>query len=203
MDDELTTAQWDTADAIARTLVREGVKVNELQKAIAYLRTYSASEGAKFFTYLQVLAKEGQRVGHSKKTQEYYETLNRTCRQYLQGMSEDVPTMLRLLGWSARLLRYYSEGVPTGAIPEPMVRSAREAEIQAITAESEFAVGQVWDAISLTIKGNKVTYQIQEVIKLTQKEPKLVGHLSEGQSLRVEIMEMHEDGRIKKVRKIE
>ncbi len=200
MSDELTTVQWDLADAIARTLVREGVKVNELQKAIAYLRTYSATEGAKFFTYLQVLAKEGQRVGHSKQTQGYYETLNRTCRHYLQGM--DVQTMLLLLGWAARLLRYYSEGGFVREIAEPIVRSQREAEISAIVAAVQFAIGQKIDAIVVAIRGNKVTYQIQEKIRLTQKEPKNAAVLLEEQMVQVEIMELQEDGRIKKVRLI-
>ncbi len=52
--DELTSEQWDSAYKIAEMLNREGVKVNELQKSIAYLRSYGTDDGAKFFTYLQV-----------------------------------------------------------------------------------------------------------------------------------------------------
>ena len=199
---DLTPVQWDVADAIARTLVREGLKVNELQKSLAYLRTYCDREGAgtKFFDYLQVLSREGRRVGHSQETQRYYATLNQTCRQYLQGSVEDGRTMLLVLGWAARLVRYYSEGVLTGEITVPIVRSEREIAVQSIAAEAQFAVGQVLLVKVAGVKGNKVTYEIEGGLRLTQKEPKKAEVLSEGQEVRVEVVEMYEDGRIKKVR---
>ncbi len=39
--ENLTEIQWQIAHAIAQTLVKENTDVNELGKAIAYLRAYS------------------------------------------------------------------------------------------------------------------------------------------------------------------
>jgi len=202
---ELTPAQWTIADAIARTLVRDNVKVNELQKAIAYLRMYGDREkaGIEFFNYLQILAREGKQVGHSQQTQRYYDTIKTTCRQYLHPYSEDIPTLLHILGWASRLVRYYADGVPTGEIAVPTVLSEREAEIQAAIATAEAALGDEVAAIVRVIKGNQVTYEIPATAqKLKQKEPKKAASLIENQEVEVEIMELYEDGRIKRVKLI-
>lgn len=97
---ELTEAQWQIADAIARTLVLANTDVNELRKAISYLRTYAnqGQGGAKFFAYLKTLVCNGNRIGHSKRTTEYYERIEATCSQYLAGYKDDATTMLNLLG---------------------------------------------------------------------------------------------------------
>jgi ABC-type uncharacterized transport system ATPase subunit len=50
------------------------------------------------------------------------------------------------------------------------------------------------------VKGNKVTYEILGTIRLTEKEPKKAQSLSEGQTIKVEILDLKEDGSIKKVK---
>lgn len=195
MSDELTTAQWKVADEIAQALVRDRVKVNELQKAIAYLRTYGVGEGTKFFTYLQVLAKEGRRVGHSQQTQAYYESLNRACRQHLQGLSGDVPRMLLVLGWAARLLRYYSEGVLAGEQVEPAIGVE-----QAAIAVEQFSIGQILEATIERKNGVKVTYRLSNGQKLSNSEHKRHQDLQVGLSVKVEVIDLKENGMVNKIK---
>jgi hypothetical protein len=131
--DELTDAQWQIADAIARQLVIEGTDVNELRKAATYLRDRQDEPGAgkKFFDYLKTLVRHGNAIGHSKRTLGYYQSLDATCSQYLGSYQDDSERMLYILSWAARLVQYYDKGVPTGEIKQPTVMSEREAEIQA------------------------------------------------------------------------
>jgi len=202
--DELTAAQWQVADAIARRLVLDGTDVNELRKAIAYLRANLERDkaGKQFFDYLKLLVRHGDTIGHSKRTVGYYRSLDAICSQYLDGYQDDAPTMLLMLSWAARLVRYYDKGVPTGEIEQPTVTSERVAEIQAVTQAQTFEVGQELNATVIAIKGNRVTYEILGTIRLTQKEPKLADKLTEGQEATVRIEALKEDGSIKRVKGI-
>ncbi|MEL6454882.1 MAG: hypothetical protein AAFQ40_09225 [Cyanobacteria bacterium J06623_5] len=206
--DILTDQQWQIADAIARELVLGDMDVNELRKAIAYLRTISTKEtaGKRFFDYLKTLVRQGNTIGHSKRTLGYYRTLDEVCTKYLSDYQDDAPRMLVFLGWAARLIKYYKEGVPTGEkLTVPAVQSKREAELQAVVADNTFEVGQVLEATITAIRGNKVTYEILGTIRLTEKEPKLLkkSNPSEGHSQEVEIIGLREDGSIRKVRAVQ
>lgn len=199
---DLTSTQWQVADAIARQLVFDDADTNELRKCISYLRTYSDREdaGKTFFAYLHTLARQGNRIGHSKKTQGYLESIAQTCQTYLTDYQDDVPTMLQVLGWAARLMQYYKEAGPIGELPQPEIQSEREAEIQAVSASHDFQIGQKLKATVAGIKGNKVTYEILGAIKLTSKEPKKAKILTEGQTTMVEVVALKEDGSLKNVR---
>ena len=203
-EETLTDAQWQVADAIARQLVIDGTDLNELRKAIAYLRENVSREaaGKKFFDYLKTLVRHGNSIGHSKRTVEYYRNLDAICSQYLTSYQDDAPKMLFLLGWAARLMQYYDKGVPTSEVDVPEIKSEREAELQAVIAANQFEIGQTLEATITAIKGNKVTYEMLGTIKLTQKEPKLTkaGALAEGQTVGVEVVTMKDDGSIKKVK---
>ena len=200
--DSLTENQWTTAHAIAKTLVLEDADVNELRKAISYLRNYVSpnQSGRKFFDYLKTLTKNGRSIGHSRKTSKYYETIETTCTEYLKAYEDDAIVMLQILGWVARLMQYYKNSGPIGEISPPVIESARQAEIAEVVASQAFKIGQILDATVTAIKGNKVTYEILGTIKLTEKEPKKASSLSEGQNLRVEIVDLKEDGSLKKVK---
>ena len=201
---ELTSPQWQIADAIARQMVLDGADVNELRKAMAYLREMVDRDGAgkKFFDYLKTLVRHGNTIGHSKRTVEYYRSLDAICSQYLSDYQDDAPRMLFLLGWATRLVKYYKEGVPTGELKIPEIKSEREAELLAVTQANKFEVGQKLQALIANIKGSKVTYELLEVIRLTVKEPKKARTLEEGQSIEVEITQLREDGSLKKVKAI-
>lgn len=180
---DLTATQWQVADAIARQLVLDDADANELRKTIAYLRAYSDREdaGKKFFNYLNTLARNGNRIGHSKKTQGYLESIAQTCQQYLETYKSDVPVMLQILGWAARLMQYYKEAGPIGEVLQPAsIQSERETQIQTVSAGQRFHLGQKLEALVVGIKGNKVTYEILGVIRLTEKEPKKATSLTEG-----------------------
>jgi len=211
--ESLTEAQWQITHAIALTLVKDNTDVNELGKAIAYLRAYvnQPDAGAKFFKYLKTLVNNGRQIGHSGRTTDYYRSIERACNQYLH--QQNAHTILQILGWAARLMRYYKDAspiedftLPSTPLPtrrgEPQAErsSERQAEIAVATGTHDFTIGQILEATVTAIKGNKVTYEILGTIKLTEKEPKKAQFLSEGQTVKVEILDLKEDGSIKKVK---
>lgn len=201
----LTDGQWEIAHAIAQTLVQEDTDVNEVGKILAYLRTIIDKSDAtsRFLTYLKTLVKDGKQIGHSGKTLGYYRNIEITCSQYFKNNS-DPHTILQILGWVSRLMRYYKDaGVPVGEIKVPgasVVESARQSEIAKVTESQEFKEGDVIEAKVTKISGNKVSYEILGVIKLTEKEPKKAALLQEGQTVKVKIAALKEDGSIKSIK---
>jgi antitoxin YefM len=67
---------------------------------------------------------------------------------------------------------------------------------------SDFAVGEILEAKVTGIKGNKVTYEILGNVKITKNEPKKARYLSEGQTVKVKIVDIGEDGTINKVKRV-
>lgn len=210
----MTEADWEVAHTIAQTLVQQEMDVNELGKAIAYLRfaiqQNPKNAGTQFFNYLKTLVKQGKSIGHSGKTPEYYRNLDKACRSHLQPYQAKPLILLHVLGWTARLIRYYKEG---GVIGEPLTtpqtapaattqgqESQRQAEIRAIAQNQNFQVGQQVEATVKNIKGKEVTYELPGGIKLTVKEPKKYSELSVEQTVQVEILELRENGTPKKVK---
>jgi hypothetical protein len=179
--EELTEAQWQIADAIARQLVIEGTDVNELRKAISYLRDHQdeSDAGKKFFDYLKTLSRHGNAIGHSKRTLGYCQSLDAVCSQFLESYQGNAPRMLHILSWAARLVQYYGKGVKQ---------------------ENTFTVGRELESTITAVKGNNVTYELLGKVKLTQKEHKKANEMSEGQKVRVEILQLRDDGLPKKVK---
>ncbi|MBD2429973.1 MULTISPECIES: hypothetical protein [Fischerella] len=203
--ESLTDAEWDIAHAIAQTLVKADTDVNELGKAIAYLRTIVKEPDAtsRFFKYLKTLVSNGKQISHSNRTIDYYRSIEKTCSDYLKTIT-DAQKILQILGWVSRLMRYYKDaGVPIGEIaistPSP-VESARQVEIAKVMKSQDFQVEQILEAKVTKISGNKVTYEILGTIKLTEREPKKAGVLQEGQTVKVKIVSLKEDGSIKSVK---
>jgi hypothetical protein len=200
--ESLTENQWEIAHAIAQTLVKEQTDVNELGKAIAYLRNAvnqdQADANSRFFKYLKTLVGNGRQIGHSGKTTDYYRSIDKACSDCLKGFQGDASTLLQILGWASRLMRYYKEAGPIGEVVTPVVESARQVEIAKAIGSHEFAVGQIVEAKVTAVKGNKVTYEILGTIRLTEKEPKKAQSFSEGQTVKVEILDLKEDGSLRK-----
>ncbi|PZV22058.1 MAG: hypothetical protein DCF21_01065 [Leptolyngbya sp.] len=199
---DLTSTQWQVADAIARQLVLDQTDLNEFRKTISYLRAYGdrPDAGKKYFDYLNALTRNGDRIGHSKKTHGYLESITAICQKYLENYKDDADTMLQILGWAARLMQYYKVAGPIGEIPEPTIQSEREAEIQAVVTSQEFYEGQTLEAVITGIKGNKVTYEMLGTLRLTSREPKHAKDLSEGQIVTVEVTALKPDGSPKNVK---
>lgn len=113
----LNEVQWKKVDEIALFLAEEQRRldkdsdgiVTELKKTITYLYTNQdqSNGGAKFFTYLKTLVRHGKQVGHSGKTTDYYRCIENACSEYLKDYQDDAMIMLHILGWVARLVRYY------------------------------------------------------------------------------------------------
>lgn len=202
--ESLTEKQWEIAHAIAQYLVKDQTDVNEFGKAIGYLRNAvnqdRADANSRFFKYLKTLVGNGRQIGHSGKTTDYYRSIDKACSDYLKGFQGDARTLLQILGWAYRLMRYYKEAGPIGEVVVPVLESARQVEIARVTASHQFAIGQIIEAKVTTIKGNKVTYEILATIRLTEKEPKKAQSLSEGQMVQVEVLDIKEDGSLRKVK---
>ena len=202
--ESLSENQWQIAHAIAQTLVKEQTDVNELGKAIAYLRNAvnqnRADANSRFFKYLKTLVGNGRQIGHSGKTTDYYRSIDKACSDCLKGFQGDASTLLQILGWASRLMRYYKEAGPIGEVVTPVVESARQVEIAKAIGSHEFAVGQIVEAKVTAVKGNKVTYEILGTIRLTEKEPKKAQSFSENQVVKVEVLDLKEDGSLRKVK---
>ncbi|WP_315791738.1 hypothetical protein [Fischerella sp. JS2] len=202
--ESLTDVEWDIAHAIAQTLVKADTDVNELGKAIAYLRTIVKKLDAtsRFFKYLKTLVSNAKQISHSNRTIDYYRSIEKTCSNYLKTIT-DAQKILQILGWVSRLMRYYKDaGVPIGeiAISTPSLESARQVEIAKLVKSQDFQVEQILEAKVTKINGNKVTYEILGTIKLTEKEPKKVSVLQKGQTVKVKIVSLKEDSSIKSVK---
>ncbi len=202
--ESLTEREWEIAHAIAQTLVKDETDVNEFGKAIAYLRNAvnqnQTDANSLFFKYLKTLVGNGRQIGHSGKTTDYYRSIDKACSDCLKGFQGDSSTLLQILGWASRLMRYYKEAGPIGEVVAPVLESARQVEIAKAIGSHEFAIGQIIEAKVTAVKGNKVTYEILGTIRLTEKEPKKAQSLSEGQTVKVEILDIKEDGSLRKVK---
>ncbi len=207
---DLTSTQWQVADVIARQLVLDDADTNELRKTIAYLRAYSEREdaGKKFFDYLNTLARNGNRIGHSKKTQGYLESISETCQQYLGNYKDDVPVMLQVLGWVARLMQYYKEAGPIGELNIVSIgdipseaQKIREEKINKLVESENLEVGKQIDAIILgkNQRGSEVTYEISG-ISFKEKEKKSFDSIPDNGPVIVEIKSLKDNGSINHVK---
>jgi hypothetical protein len=204
--ESLTETESQLAHNLAITLVQENTDVNELGKAIAYLRSIinQPDAGTRFLKYLKTLVTNGRQIGHSGRTTDYYRSMERACSRYLQNYQNNAHSMLKILGWAMRLMRYYKvspvEEMTVTEIPQQEQLSERQAEIAKVLESHKFDVDQILDATVLSVKGNKVTYEILGTIKITEKEPKKAASLSEGQVVKVKIVAQKDDGSIKSVK---
>ncbi|NJN89607.1 MAG: hypothetical protein HC878_04020 [Leptolyngbyaceae cyanobacterium SL_5_14] len=205
--DGLTDAQWDIAHAIAQSLVKDSTDVNEFGKAIAYLRSilHESDAGDRFFKYLKTLVTHGRQVSHSGRTLDYYRSIEKACSP-LKSHNYNAQTLIHILSWSSRLVRYYKVS-PIGEQTESSsskatistAESERQREIKVAVKAQSIEVGQILEATVTTIKGSKVTYEIFGTIRLTQKEPKNAELFTINQSVRVKVVEIKDDGSIKKI----
>jgi hypothetical protein len=202
---ELNESQWQTAHIMARLLVQKEMDKNELKKATAYLRAYvdAVDGGERFFKYLQNLVHGGDKIGHSKRTSDYYRSLDEVCVKYLKPVQSTPRSMLDILGWVGRLMHYYS-GKPIAELMDAPIEvtamSSRQAELAQAAQSMDWSIGMVVTADITNIDGNKVTYTLPGQIKLSQKEPKRCKELLIGGVIQVEIMELRDIGLPRKVK---
>jgi hypothetical protein len=209
MTADLSERQWQLAHIVAQQLVLEDADANELGKAKAYLRAIAdqSDGGQRFFRYLQTLAKQGDRIGHSKKTKNYFTSMSAVCEEHLQDGTNKPESLQIIIGWAFRLMRYYKDGVPPDSLKqmaqelaETEVLSERQAEIAQVMESVDIQVGTILDAEIINIKRVDVTYQFLGAISKTNKEHRKVNQLSIGQKVKVMVTELKDDGTIKKVK---
>lgn len=110
--------EWQIAETIARELVNRETDVNELQKIITYTRIQTAvcdeKVGEKFFALLDTMVRDGRFLVRSGRTLDYYRSLQSVCREHLRdyrkAAGEEGRKLVEVLGWTARLMRYYNTG---------------------------------------------------------------------------------------------
>lgn len=110
-----------------------------------------------------------------------------------------LPTPLQVAGIkdNRRLHNQVSSGVKK---KDNVIKSERQVEVTTVVQSQKFTVEQILEATVTSINGNKVTYQMLEVLKLTEKEPKKAAFLQVGQVVRVKITVLKEDGNVKSVK---
>ena len=212
--ERLTNAQWQAAHAIARDLVTAEADVNELGKASAYLRSAinrdAATAGTQFFKFLAALVRSGNQIGHSGRTIGYYRALDKACNTHLRGEASDSQSLLQILGWAARLMRYYKV-TPIGEIveiefqePEMTAVTERQTAIEELKSTQAFEEGQIIEAQveKKQPKGSKVTYLIGGV-PFTEKEPKTFNQIPESGTVKVQVKSLKEDGSINHIKFVE
>ncbi|MBE9077432.1 hypothetical protein IQ241_09000 [Romeria aff. gracilis LEGE 07310] len=204
---DLTPTQWQIADAIARKIVIERVDINEFKKAIAYLLAYKDREdaGKKFFDYLEKLAANGDSISHSNRTKDYLESIENICKDYLEdkGYSEKVPIMLKILGWSARLVKYYegfpkdklkavnAKDIPSEAKQERQEKMKRLIESKNLKIGSELRV----NVLKKTKKKSQVAYEVDGIL-FKEGEHKKFKNIPETGSVIVIINDMNAEEEI-------
>lgn len=209
--EQLTPAQWQVAHAIARDLVASETDVNELGKAIAYLRSAinrdASSAGTQFFKFLKTLVGNGNQIGYGGRTINYYRNIDKACNAHLKGEEAYAQGMLQILGWTARLIRYYKV-TPIGEIleieteqQEIIAVTERQAAVEKLKATQVFEEGQIIEAQidKKHSKGNKVTYLIAGV-SFTEKEPKTFDSIPESGTVKVQIKSLKKDGSINHIK---
>lgn len=110
------------ADTVARELHGK-TDVNELAKCVGFLR--DNPDGPLFFEYLDTVIAEGRAVVRSGRTLDYYRAIRDACRQHLTPYRDDPETMAWILGWAARLMRYYAVEDKLGRETRPPRRQPR------------------------------------------------------------------------------
>ncbi|WP_414754255.1 hypothetical protein [Anabaena sp. CCY 9910] len=220
----LTEYESQIAHNIARILAEEQINLNrqsksnsdgiktELEKTIAYLYAKIHQDESKsnnnllasLFIYLDCLIKYGKQVGHTGNIPKYYESIHSACEQYFDIKQDDATRVLTILGWSARLIRFYKQKIESGEVLPaitPVVKSTPETKSQTITNPSQkFEIDQILNAIVVKINGNKVSYQVENILIPNEKEPKQVKNLREKQTIKVKVTAIKEDGSIKHVK---
>jgi len=106
MDRRMRDQDLAVADAIAWELNKKETDVNELSKCVGFLR--DNPDGQLFFEYLDTVIAEGQAVVRSGRTLDYYRAIRDVCRQHFMPYEDDPQAMAWILGWAARLMRYYA-----------------------------------------------------------------------------------------------
>ncbi|OCR00141.1 hypothetical protein BCD67_20910 [Oscillatoriales cyanobacterium USR001] len=195
----MTDEEWAIAHAIAHTLTKDQIRIEstsdgiltELKTSTSYLQSIINQDNAgdRFFTYLKTLLTKGEKFIHSEQTPHYRHSIEKACRKYLQEYQVDAQTMLKILGWASRLIRYYK------------VESVAEV-LFTLPKKRHFQIGDILEAevTKKNNKGSKVTYQVKGE-SYNEKEPKNFDLIPEQGMVKVQVVSLNpDDGSINHVK---
>ena len=122
------------SDSIAHELNARNTDVNELSKCVGVLRDLAQKdrEGTLFFEYLDTVIAEGRAVVRSGRTIGYYKAIRAACHEHLRSYQDDPEAMAWILGWAARLMRYY-------AVEDKLDRKTRPPRVRSRSGKSRVA----------------------------------------------------------------
>lgn len=213
--------------AIALEIVLEKTDINELKKAISYLRTISNRQdlGRHFLVYCQTLEEYGDTISHSNKTKQYYQSLlsifDYYLRQCLKQDFNNFEVVCEILCWASGLAKYYRTLLPKNGREEaavnnhlrqqledyqqaikksPSISSTSPPESAPNVIDMELKEGQILDAVA-TKKGSKkkVTYQCCGDF-FSEREAKNYDKVPLNQPIKVEIKSLKDDGTINHIK---
>jgi hypothetical protein len=179
----------DTAESIAYSLYEAQVDVNEFQKSLTYLaKTRSISA---YFNYLSIIASYGSVVIRSAQTLRYYREIYKVLLEYKSALEDIQEQVYWVLGWSARLIRYYTVN--------PSFKSDKAINKQARTQGQKNTIPNIGDIFTSAITAIDETaaillipgFAIEKVVGVLQAESLPDGRMEryrEGNSARVEVI---------------
>jgi CspA family cold shock protein len=130
----------EVAKELAYKLSRLGTDPNEVSSALATLcqmlnERKRKEIGPQFLHFLDTVVREGRAVVRSGRTLDYYRQILEVCRERLMPYLDDPEEMAYILGWTARLMRFYR-------IEGQLERSESSSKRQKQTKEAPGSGGQ-------------------------------------------------------------
>lgn len=147
MKDSIAIAD-KVANEMAYEFDRLGTDPNEVSFALATLRQMLSEQegkreiGPQFFRFVDTVVREGRAVVRSGRTLDYYRQILEVCREHLSPYQDDPEKMAYILGWAARLMRYYAVEDKLGRKAGPP-KPARRRRAPRPTAEGDCRTGTV------------------------------------------------------------
>ena len=201
--------QWSIAHDIAFDLVDWGTDPNELGKVVAFMRRCKGESDAKeqLMSLVQRLAGTQNALIRSRQTQRFYRNIQDAFEKHLYDI-EDTVELLRILGWSLRLMRYYRVE-PKRATEEqrrtqeprqtPEPRPTQKPQLAKEPEKPKVRVGDKVNATVLKKDGFEVTVKLhtdynEEVVFERPYYPGVVGA-----EIKVRVQTVIEDGRVTNV----
>ena len=201
--------QWSIAHDIAFDLVDWSTDPNELGKVVAFVRRHQGESDAKnrLMTLVQRLANSRNALIRSHQTQRFYRNIQEACEKHLHDIS-NTGDILTILGWSLRLMRYYSVEPERAANeqrhPQELWQTPQQRPVKPLLLKKEpekpkVKIGDRVNATILKKEGSKVTVRLQtdenEIIVFERAYyPKKIG-----EKIKLRVQGVNESGRVTKV----
>lgn len=189
----LSESDWQSANNMARQLAEAGIDNNELKKSLTYLLSIRNREkvSQQFETYLRTLANDEDIAKRSEQTNRYNKSIYDAYLTYLQKYESQPDSMLHILGWATRLIRYYkSNRSLSGARNHSTQKHSPKAKNTVVYKDpTKRETYKPAKAIVKRIQKNKITYQIG-ILTIEKEEPELSKKLKKGKTYPAKLIEV-------------